>query len=141
MWYGAESGVPTDPACTSQSRNKLQNGTSARKKVETRRERRWWFDITNDRGRHQGPTRNAIRLRFSAVLPFPVSTSFNPPSTYFSMETFLGAESTTEQILDALSLRVERQLSTCDQNLKNKGFQSMVRDQDAFTTLCWEPEY
>ena len=105
------------------------------------RGRKWWFDITNDRGRHQGPTRNAIRLRFSAVLPFPVSTSFNPPSTYFSMETFLRAESTTEQILDALSLRVERQLSTCDQNLKNKDFQSMVRDQDAFTTLCWEPEY
>ena len=57
------------------------------------------------------------------------------------METFLGADSTTEQILDALSLRVERQLSTCDQNLKNKDFQSMVRDQDAFTTLFWEPEY
>ena len=141
MWYGAESGVPTDPACTSQSRNTLRNGTSARRKVESQRGRKWWFDITNDRGRHQGPTRNAIRLRFSAVLPFPVSTSFNPPSTYFSMETFLRAESTTEQILDALSLRVERQLSTCDQNLKNKDFQSMVRDQDAFTTLCWEPEY
>ena len=110
-------------------------GRVREKKVETRRERRWWFDITNDRGAQRD------QITVSAVLPFLVSTSFDPPSTYFSMETFLGADSTTEQILDALSLRVERQLSTCDQNLKNKDFQSMVCDQDAFTMLCWEPEY
>ena len=50
-------------------------------------------------------------FRRSAI---PRFNQFQPPSTYFTMETFLRAESTTEQILDALSLRVERQLSTCD---------------------------
>ena len=44
------------------------------------------------------------------------------------MEVYPGASLTTEQILDALSRRVEQQRSACDRNIKNQDFQFMVRD-------------
>ena len=43
------------------------------------------------------------------------------------METYPGADLTTDQILDALSRRVNQQLSSYGRNVKDQGFKSMVR--------------
>ena len=42
------------------------------------------------------------------------------------MEAYPGDSLPTEQILDALSRRVEQQRSVCDHNIKNRDFRFMV---------------
>ena len=42
------------------------------------------------------------------------------------METYPGADLTTDQILDALSRRIKQQLSGYDHNVKDQGFKFMV---------------
>lgn len=51
---------------------------------------------------------------------FPVIPCHTPPSSHPSMENYPGADLTTEQLLDALSRRVEQQRSIYDRNIKNR---------------------
>ncbi|KAF9784593.1 hypothetical protein BJ322DRAFT_1109306 [Thelephora terrestris] len=46
------------------------------------------------------------------------------------METYPGADLTTEQLLEALSRRVKQQRSVCDRNVKNQDFRFKVYNQE-----------
>ena len=66
-----------------------------------------------------------VELEIKTSMVHDLTAPSNPPK---SMGTYPGADLTTDQLLDALSRRVEHQRSIYGNNIKNSDFHSMVRN-------------